>query len=143
MTEEEYLQDRLQDAINWYSKNSSLNKNSYHFLKTSEIIMAVTIPFLTGYLKENDYIKYAIGILGLLVAIISGLLVLFKYQEKWLEYRTTAESLKHEKFMFITKAGPYKADNSLSNLTERVEILISKENSNWNQFMNSEESKKP
>ena len=142
MTEEEYLQDRLQAAIDWYSKNSSLNKNSYHFLKTSEIIIAVTIPFLTGYLKENDIIKYVIGVLGLLVAIISGLLVLFMFQEKWIEYRTTAESLKYEKFMFITKAGPYKSDNSLSDLTERVESLISKENSNWNQFMKKEESQK-
>ena len=139
MTTDEYVKERLDDELNWYSRNSVFNKNFYQFLKTAEIAISVVIPFLTGYLRESDSIKYIVGVLGLLVAIIAGVLVLFKFQEKWIEYRSTAESLKHEKYMFLTQSGPYKADSSLSNLAERVEYLISKENSNWNQLMNKKD----
>ncbi|HTS43779.1 MAG TPA: DUF4231 domain-containing protein [Puia sp.] len=139
MTTDEYVKERLDDELNWYSRSSVFNKNFYQSLKTAEIAISVVIPFLTGYLKESNSIKYIVGVLGLLVAIIAGTLVLFKFQEKWIEYRTTAESLKHEKYMFLTQSGPYKTDSSLSNLAERVEYLISKENSNWNQLMNKKD----
>jgi hypothetical protein len=144
MNEEEYLKQRLEEQIRWYSTNSAANKNRYQFLKTAEIIISVIIPFLTGYLKENEALKYLIGILGCLVAIIAGLLVLYKYQEKWIEYRSTEESLKHEKYMYLSGSGPYKTDASLANLVERVEYLISKENSNWNQmFSKTDDILKP
>ncbi|MFI5154107.1 MAG: DUF4231 domain-containing protein [Chitinophagales bacterium] len=144
MNEEEYLKERLEGEIRWYSSNSTANKNRYQYLKTAEIIISVIIPFLTGYLKENESIKYVIGILGCMVAVIAGLLVLYKYQEKWIEYRTTTESLKHEKFMYLSGSGPYKTDPSLANLVERVEYLIAKENSNWNQMISrTEDALKP
>ncbi len=142
MTEQEYLENRLQTQINWYSQKSTLNKKYYHGLKTAEIIISVSIPLFTGYMKEYDVLKYVIAILALLVAIIAGLLVLFKFQEKWIEYRVTSESLKQEKYMFLTRSGPYRTDLSVSNLAERVETIISKENATWNQLLNKKEDTK-
>jgi Protein of unknown function (DUF4231) len=145
MNEEEYMTNRLEKEIVWYDKRSARNKNLYQLFKTLEIVIAVIIPFLTGYLKENENLKYAIGILGIFIAILSGSITLFKFPEKWIEYRTTAETLKHEKYMFLTLAGPYKSDHSTSNLAERVEYLIAKENSNWNMLINRKDdlNKKP
>ena len=61
---------------------------------------------------------------------LEGLLHLNQYQENWTNYRTTAESLKHEKFLFLAKAGPYAdAADPRATLAERVEALISQENS--------------
>ena len=142
MTEQEYLENRLQNQINWYSRKSTLNKKYYHGLKTAEIIISVSIPLFTGYMKEYDVLKYVIAVLALLVAIIAGLLVLFKFQEKWIEYRVTSESLKQEKYMFLTQSGPYKTDASVPNLAERVETIISKENATWNQLLNKKEDTK-
>ena len=139
MTQEEYFKDRIDDQIDWYSKRAVLNKKLYHLLKVCEIVFSVTIPFLTGYINQNSVIKYIIGVLGLCVAVLAGLIVLYKFQEKWIEYRTAAEGLRHEKFMFLTQSGPYKNDNSLSSLAERVEYSISKENSNWNQMVSKKE----
>jgi hypothetical protein len=42
------------------------------------------------------------------VAAIAGLITLIKFQENWTEYRTVSETLKFEKFLFLSKAGPYK-----------------------------------
>ena len=50
---------------------------------------------------------------------------------QWIEYRSTCESLKHEKFLFLSGAEPYCEENSYHLLVQRVEGLISKENSEW------------
>ena len=49
-------------------------------------------------------------------------------------YRATAERLKHEKFLFLAVAGPYKGQTEperLIALAERVEEHVSTEHANW------------
>ncbi len=83
------------------------------------------------FLGENIS-NIVISILGLVVAFCTGLLSLNKYQENWVNYRTTAEDLKKEKYMFITQSPPYQyEEDSFQILVQRVESLISKENSGW------------
>ncbi|MDX8400740.1 MAG: DUF4231 domain-containing protein [Gallionellaceae bacterium] len=75
--------------------------------------------------------KIIVGGLGVIIAVSSGVVALFKFQEHWLQYRTTAESLKHHKYLYLTKTPPYNDEKSFNLLVESVEGLISKENSNW------------
>ena len=82
----------------------------------------------------SDSIPYGqiiIGALGVVIAVCAGLSALNKYQENWLTYRTTCETLRHEKYLFLTGCKPYEGDDALTSLVERVEGLISKENSQW------------
>jgi len=137
MTEEEYIQDRVDDQINWYDKKSSFNQKWFKRLQVISIISASTIPFLTGYSSgEDDSIRIFIGILGLVVAAISAILSLYKFQEHWIEYRTICESLQHEKYLFLTKTSPYNNNEPFPVLVHRIESLISKENTDWLQYMN-------
>jgi hypothetical protein len=47
-------------------------------------------------------------------------------------YRSTCEELRHEKYLYHGKAGPYAtAETPYALLTERVESLISKEHAKW------------
>jgi len=70
--------------------------------------------------------------MGVLITVLEGILHLNQYQENWTNYRNTAESLKHEKFLFLAKAGVYaNAPDVRALLAERVEALISQENSQW------------
>ena len=49
-------------------------------------------------------------------------------------YRATAERLKHEKFLFLSAAGPYRGlivPDALILLAERVEEHVSTEHANW------------
>ena len=95
-----------------------------------EIISAALIPFLTG--RRWPYEQFVIGGLGVLITILEGILHLNEYQENWSSYRNTAESLKHEKFLFLAKAGPYaNAADPRAVLAERIEGVISQENSQW------------
>ena len=125
--EEEYLQSRVLDQIKWYDKKSATNKKWFLRMKITEIVMALFIPFLTGYIKnDGDELKIVVGILGIIVAAIAGLITLIKFQENWIEYRTVAESLKLEKYLFLSKSGPYKNSHEAYPLfVERFESLIS------------------
>jgi hypothetical protein len=133
---EQYLKERLEGEINWYDKKSSTNKLYHTTTKVIEIMCAAIIPLLSGYAKGGDSrIAISIGFLGVLVAICAGTSSLLKFQELWIKYRTTAESLKKEKYLFLTKGEPYDADDNLPTLVQRVETLVSQENTNWAQYM--------
>jgi hypothetical protein len=140
MNEEDYLKDRLDDQIGWYDRKSTQNQSWFKRLQVISIIAAASIPFLSGYITETSIaLKIATGLLGLLVAAITAVLGLYKFQENWLEYRTTCESLKHEKYLFLTDTDPYHVEQPFQLLVQRVENLISKENTNWSQYMSKPE----
>lgn len=143
MDSEEYLKQRLQDQIDWYDKKSQWNQRWYKRLKAVEILMAVSIPFLVGYITETaPGMKFVVGFLSVIVAAIAGLVTLYKFQENWIEYRTTAESLKHEKYLYLTKAEPYNDENAFSKLVESVEDMISKENTRWSQYIKKQKKER-
>lgn len=139
MDSTEYLEDRLKNQISWYSKRSKTNQRIFKSLRISEIILSALIPFLSGI--TGSYVNFektgiiVIGILGVVIASIAGILSLGQFQEHWIEYRTTCESLKKEKYMFQTKTEPYDVENAFPLLVQRVETLISKENTNWAHYM--------
>lgn len=142
MDEQGYIKDRLDDQIQWYSTKSQWNQKWYKRLRILEILAACLIPLIVGYVIDTrPFLKVIVGILGVLVALVSGILSLYKFQENWIEYRTVAESLKHEKYLFLTKSEPYNIDNSFSLLVERVEGMISVENSKWSQYIKAPEKK--
>ena len=49
--------------------------------------------------------------------------------------RAAAESLRKEKFLFLTQTEPYDKDDAFHLLVQRVEALLSKENTDWAQSM--------
>ena len=139
INQESYLIKRLQDQINWYEKKSMYNHKWYNRLQVIAIMASASIPFISGYIMNDLMIlKIAVGLLGLIVAVITAILWLYKFQENWIQYRTTCESLKHEKFLFLTKSAPYDQDKAFNLLVGRVESLISKENTAWNNYMKKE-----
>lgn len=131
MTEEEYIKERLEDQLVWYSQKSAYNQKWFKRLRLAEITSAALIPFLSGMGDKIEYSAWIIGGLGALIAISAAATTLFKYHENWIEYRTTAEQLKHEKFIYATNASPYDQEDKFELLVERVESLLSKENSAW------------
>jgi len=132
MTEEEYFDQRVNDQINWYDRKSSLNKKIFIRLRATEIVLALIIPFLAGYVNvQKELFTLLIGFFGIVVASIASVMTLYKFQENWIEYRTYAEALKYEKFLYLTKAGLYRDDPSFPSFVERFEGILSKENAKW------------
>jgi len=140
MSEEEYVSERLEGQIKWYDMKSRFNKRWFVGLKSVELVIATSIPFVVGFIsREMMWLKFVAGFLGLLVAVVSGIQSVFKFHENWIQYRTTAETLKHEKFLYLTKVRPYDGKDAFNRLVERVESLISKEHSRWSHYSSKEE----
>lgn len=131
MDSDEYIKQRLEVARDWYSKNSRNSKNWHNFLQVIQILFAAFIPFLPSLIVEITALNITTGAIGVLIAVTTGVSALFKFEEKWTQYRTTSESLKHERFLYLTQAGPYEGADSFPLLVRRVETLISQENRDW------------
>lgn len=136
MNEEEYLKKRFNDQITWYDQKSVCNQKWFKRLQVFQLAAAASIPVLVNYVTDSSgWIRLLVALLGASIAIVSGIIALYKLQENWLEYRTTCESLRHEKYLYLTKTEPYNTDDPFALLVNRVETLISKENTNWAQYM--------
>jgi Protein of unknown function (DUF4231) len=119
--------DRLEDQISWYSRKSSYNQKVYKWTKVVEIAAAALVPLFSG-LK----MFFLTGGLGALIAILEGLQQLNQNHHNWITYRSTCESLKHEKYLYLGAAGPYTAAaNPHALLAERIESMVSQEHATW------------
>jgi len=133
MNADDYLQKRIDDQIKWLSSSSSKNQQWFKKLRAAEIVMGCAIAYLVSH-AELMPIQVLTGAMGVAVATIGGLLSLYRFQEKWIEYRVTAESLKREKFFFLTGTAPYDVDDRFQTLVTRVEAILAAENVQWAEF---------
>lgn len=131
MTDTDYIENRLNNQIDWYDKKSQSCQKKYKNLKVLQIIFAALIPFLAALVLDHNFLIYIVSALGVLVTIFEGILSLNKYHENWIEYRSICETLQREKNMYLGKAGVYSEGESFVTLVERIETIISKENINW------------
>jgi Protein of unknown function (DUF4231) len=135
MTEQEYVEQRLDSQAQWYDRRATTNQHCYRALRVLEVILAGSIPLFSSMVQGSPPIGILVSVISVSIAVISGLLGLYKFQENWIEYRATAEALKHEKFMFLTRSGPYGVEPPLPILVERVEGIIAKEGTAWSGTM--------
>jgi hypothetical protein len=120
--------ERLEDQIAWYDRKSSQCQQRFKWLKALEMAAAAAIPVIAAF----DVPVYVAGILGAAVVVTEGLLHVNQYHQNWITYRSTAEALKHEKYLFLAGADVYGGSNRpLRLLAERIEGLISQEHARW------------
>lgn len=127
---EKYLTERYQDQIEWYSDKATHFKRLYQLFQWSVVILSAIVPVLILIIPEEKQL-ITVGISVLLTIGTSGLKT-FKFQENWINYRTISETLKKEKYFFDAELDDYSnCENIMSTFVERVESLISRENSMW------------
>ena len=127
---ERYLEERYNDQVKWYGKKSSFYKRYYQSCQWVAIVTSTSIPVLVVSIS-GDYKWFTAG-LSVILAIVTNALKTFKIQENWLNYRTIAETLKKEKRYYDATADEYAGvENREQRFVERVEAIISMENTLW------------
>lgn len=132
---------RLEDQIHWYGRKSSSAQKIYKWLGWTQIVVAALIPVAALVFPHEAIIA---GVLGAVIVILSGFQELGAYQRNWIKYRSTCEALRHEKFLYVGRAGPYTdlaEDGAHKELVERVEALVSEENTQWMAHMDTQRAK--
>ncbi len=132
---EKYLKERYYPQIEWYDKKANLNHKWYNILQWGLIILSALTPVLIAVnfgFPESKFLRWTPIISSVIVAILAASLKTFKFQENWINYRTTCETLKKE--IYFYRAGIYDyavSENKEATFVERVENLISRENTLW------------
>ncbi len=127
---DEYLTNRYNDQINWYSDSATKNMRWYQVFQWVVIVLSASIPVMVAAIpKEYKWFTITVSIL---LAIGTAALKSFKFQENWVNYRTVSETLKKEKYFYDAKLDDYaNTDDAEALFVERVESMISRENSLW------------
>lgn len=141
MTEESFVSEevekhpawfRLNDQLDWYDRKSGSNQKRYKSIKVVQFVLAGSIPIFS--LVGLSWAMWITAILGASVAFLEGVQQLGKYDELWINYRSIAEQLKHEKYLFLAGSGPYRdleVKQALKLLAERAEERVSTEHARW------------
>jgi len=123
--------DKISSQSAWYGAKSQKNRSMYVRLKATQLILAAAIP-VVSVAAASDKQRWTSAALGALIGIIEGFLQLGQFQQNWLLYRTTRESLKREEFLHDAGAGPYAGVANADGLfVERCDAIMSGENSKW------------
>lgn len=120
---------RLDDELAWYDAKSVGAQHAYKRVKLAQIVAAAAVAVLATLDVSNAWI----AALGALLVVLEGVQQLYQWQTNWVLYRSTAEALKHERFLYLSHAGPYATRNRRRVLAERVEGLVSQEHAKWTQ----------
>ncbi len=121
--------ERLEDQISWYDQKSSSNQRRFKWLKAVTMVSAVLVPVFSSTGVGQPY---AAAALGIVIVLAEGFQQLNQFQANWIAYRSTCESLKHEKYLYLSAAGPYASvQNPVPVLADRVEGLVSQEHAKW------------
>ncbi len=119
---------RLEDQIQWYEQKSGFNHRRFVTIKGAQLLAAAAIPVIATI----DSPAAVAAALGAAVVVLEGFQQLNQYQQNWSSFRSTAEALKHEKYLYLASAGPYRhSRRAVPLLADRIEGLISQEHAKW------------
>lgn len=133
MNPEQYLKDRVEDQLKYFEKAANKEKSKHIIYQILIIILALLIPVMNNVdLKGVGDLTNLVTILALVLAILTGIANFRKFGDLWLSYRTTEESIKREKFLFLTLSGKY-ADNdaAFSEFVSTMELILSAEHNKF------------
>ena len=96
---EKFITERFKDQVDWYDRKAMYNQKMYKQFQWIVIVLSASTPVLVALDGFLHWIAIAISSV---VAILTTALKTFRYQEHWLNYRTTCETLKKEKNCVFT-----------------------------------------
>jgi len=125
-----YLEERYKDQTEWYDKKATFNQKVFKWLQWLIIISSALTPILI--LANIDFLKWFAVAAATIIAVSASAQKAFKYQENWINYRATCETLKKELYYYNCNLQGYNnAKDKEALFIDRVESLISRENTYW------------
>lgn len=119
--------ERLEDQLGWYDRRSAAAQRAFKRVKVAQLVLAAGVPVAVSSSAPG----LLTAMLGALVVVLEGVQQLYQWQTNWVLYRSTHESLMHEKYLFLAGAGPYSGAEPRRVLAERIEGLVSQEHAKW------------
>lgn len=98
--------ERVDFYLRWYIYKARRAKFYYYFFNCATIILPLIVSFINGFYcqKNNVVIEILSLILPISVSLFASLSVLFRFLEKWNNYRSTVTQIN----MFLDKYIDYQ-----------------------------------
>ncbi len=143
MNQEEYMKDRVDNQMNYYSRASRSLKQKHTISQITIISLGLIIPVIVNLegdwfkmIGGSEFIRITTTILSLILAVFSGIANFLKFGELWITFRSTLEALKREKYFFITSSGKYRnSEAGFHIFVENIEAILSNENAEHKQII--------
>lgn len=127
-----YVTSRIDDQLSWLSRASRANKRVFVSLRIFEIVLGTSITIFSPYAARLAWGPLAIAVAGGGIALSGGWLALNRNQENWVRYRSLGESLKREKYLFLTGTPPYDIETkAFTAFVTTSEGLMLEERAGW------------
>jgi Protein of unknown function (DUF4231) len=132
----QFLRLRWLDQLLWMEGKAKKAQWFYYRVRLVTIIGAVIVPGLVPLStldgRPGRAAQIATWIVSLVVAISAAIEGFFQFGQRWRNYRSTAERLKIEGWLFFQRAGPYESTeekqiDAFGLFVTRVEELLQKE----------------
>jgi hypothetical protein len=132
----DFLELRWLDQLKWMEAKASSAQRFYYRLRLITIVGAVLVPALVALNTlsgwQGDAAQVSAWILSLVVAISAAVEGFFQFGPRWRNYRSSAERLRSEGWLYMELAGPYANANSshveaYPTFVSHVEELIQKD----------------
>ncbi|MBD5169662.1 MAG: DUF4231 domain-containing protein [Oscillibacter sp.] len=130
------LEARLKYLMDWYHKKAQHNRRCYNVFRTISTLLLCLITLLSAlnfdWAKET--VPLGITIISISITLINSRMDHFRYYENWLRYRGTAEKLKREMMLYISRSGDYQPPDPEEPRTlfvKKIEDIAADEFSAW------------
>jgi hypothetical protein len=116
-----YVKNRLTYAIQDFQKSKSSSINREHDLQFVVIIASAIIPIANVSIMPSHGLNILSSFLGGIALVITSILQLKKYHERWILSKITAQKLMNEYYWWKSKVEPYNKSNGDD---ERLAVLV-------------------
>lgn len=132
MNLESYMTERVDCQVEEFDHQARRNQRIYGFLRMATITCNVlTTLAIALTLAAPARFKLFVGlgalVLSMIVIATHQIQEFYKFGAKWEKFRTVAEQIKSEKYLFLNHAGTYRAgetDSKKRAFIESVEGII-------------------
>lgn len=132
---------RLEQQIAWYGAKSREARTWFKRARVAQTIATAAVPVVA--FGGLGWVTAAVGGVAL---VLDALQQMNQWQQNWISYRSTGESLKHEKYAYLGGAGVYDGltpERARKVLIDRVEALVSSEHTKWIAAQTPREATRP
>lgn len=134
--------ETVEREIDWYSKSATRSMIWHRVWKVAELLCAAVIPVL-AVVGESRSIRLTTAAFGAFVVFSGSLQSLFRWNEKWLLWRSTAGKLMREKRLYIAGVKDYvQKETRDARLAEKMDEIIANESDAWLSAQQSKSSEK-
>jgi hypothetical protein len=128
LTPVEYVEERFNAEIDYYSKSASRAKKRYLQMRAITVVGGALVPVLVNV--HFPYVDILTTAISLVVVLFVSIETVYRYREQWTNYRTAEQNLRNEYFGFTSNSGIYSGLDEATAFTlfvNRIEQAIEAE----------------